>query len=411
MLKVTMSSRLATFQLNLSFQVPENQTTVILGESGAGKSTLLRCVAGLLQPQQGYLALHDTVYYDSEQRIAIPAQARPFGFVFQDYILFPHLTAYENIAFGLRAQHLSSQYIRQQVAKVLDQVQMTPYAQRLPAQLSGGQQQRIALARALVLQPQLLLLDEPLSALDVQTRRTIRQELRQILATTNITTLLVTHHYLDSLFFGQQILVMDHGQLIQQGDQQQLSRYPRSSYVAELVGVNFFRGTIRTIEDQTTYSVEIAPSATEAKSWIGSAALTLIATLQSTEDANGTTPSPETASSQVTAVTEPAAAENQAMPSPSDEVFIVIEPRSITLHQQRPEGSARNLFQGTIQQILNLETASGEHSGRVRIALQLPDYAVPLIAEVTATSAQRMQLHEGQLIYASCKATEVRAYR
>jgi ABC-type spermidine/putrescine transport systems, ATPase components len=407
MLKVTMSSRLATFQLNLSFQVPENQTTVILGESGAGKSTLLRCIAGLLQPQQGYLSLHDTVYYDSTQRIAIPAQARPFGFVFQDYILFPHLTAYENIAFGLRAQHLSSRYIRQQVAKVLDQVQMTPYAQRLPAQLSGGQQQRIALARALALQPQLLLLDEPLSALDVQTRRTIRQELRQILATTNTTTLFVTHHYLDSLFFGQQILVMDHGQLIQQGDQQQLSRYPRSSYVAELVGVNFFQGTIRTIEDQTTCSVEIAPSSTVTNSPL----LTLIATLQNSEDADSTMSSPEAEGIQRATVAEPVTTEDQATPATSDEVFIVIEPRSITLHQQRPEGSARNLFQGTIQQILNLETASGEHSGRVRIALQLPGYAVPLIAEVTATSAQRMQLHEGQLIYASCKATEVRAYR
>jgi molybdate transport system ATP-binding protein len=272
---------------------------------------------------------------------------------------------------------------------------MTAYAQRLPAQLSGGQQQRIAIARALVLQPQLLLLDEPLSALDVQTRREIRQELRQILATSNVTTLLVTHHYLDSLFFGQQILVMDHGQLIQQGNQQSLSRYPRSSYVAELVGVNFFQGSIQSIEDNTTCVVTITQSRAGASRGASIAAqengsLELIATFQE-QDAAATLTTPEIQAGQ--------------------EIIVVIEPRSITLHQQRPEGSARNFFQGTIQQLLYLETASGEHSGRVRVSLQLPGLTVPLIAEITASSAQRMQLSEGQTLYASCKATEARAYR
>lgn len=395
MLNVTIASQIDTFQLELSFQVPEHQTTVILGESGAGKSTLLRLLAGLLKPQRGHISLQETTYYDSELRISVPAQQRPFGFVFQDYILFPHLTAYENIAFGLRAQQLPLQFIRRQVEKVLEQVQMTAYAQRLPAQLSGGQQQRIAIARALVLQPQLLLLDEPLSALDVQTRREIRQELRQILATSNVTTLLVTHHYLDSLFFGQQILVMDHGQLIQQGNQQNLSRYPRSSYVAELVGVNFFQGTIQSIEDNTTCVVTITQSRAEAGRGASIAAqengsLEIVATFQE-QDAAATMTTPKIQAGQ--------------------EIIVVIEPRSITLHQQRPEGSARNFFQGMIQQMLYLETASGEHSGRVRVSLQLPGLTVPFIAEITASSAQRMQLSEGQILYASCKATEARAYR
>ena len=165
MLDVALSTHIDTFQLELAFQTPEQQTTVVLGESGTGKSTLLRLLAGLLRPEQGHIILNATTYVDTKHHVYIPPQQRPFGFVFQDYVLFPHLTVFENIAFGLRAQRRAHNETRQQVEKVLEQVQMREFAQRRPTQLSGGQQQRIALARALVLQPQLLLLDEPLSAL------------------------------------------------------------------------------------------------------------------------------------------------------------------------------------------------------------------------------------------------------
>jgi molybdate transport system ATP-binding protein len=403
MLDVALSTHIDTFQLELAFQTPEQQTTVVLGESGAGKSTLLRLLAGLLRPEQGHIILNTTTYVDTKQQVYIPPQQRPFGFVFQDYVLFPHLTVFENIAFGLRAERYSHNAIRQQVEKVLEQVQMGEFAQRRPTQLSGGQQQRIALARALVLQPRLLLLDEPLSALDVQTRREIRQQLRQILSTTGITTLMVTHNYLDGLLFGQQILVMDHGHIIQQGDQQALNRYPRSSYVAELVGVNFFHGRIHTIEKDTTCIVQLYNERGQAAPLPD-----IVATLR--EQQEKLAQSPEIQESHKTAHQGRQELKRTPQLHPGQEVFVVIDPRSITLHQKQPEGSARNLFQGYVQQLLHLETGSGEHDGRVRVYLQLAEFFTPLVAEITASSAQRMALHEGQQLYATCKASETSAY-
>lgn len=196
MLDVSLDTHLNTFHLALDFCAEIGKTTVLLGESGAGKTTILRLLAGLLHPQKGHIIFNGCVYYDSERHIVVAPQKRPFGYVFQDYILFPHLSVFENVAFGLHAQHLSRQVIRQRVGAVLEQVYLIGLEQRRPAQLSGGQQQRVAIARALVLQPQLLLLDEPLAALDVQTRREVRQQLRQIIAGTDITTVMVTHHYL-----------------------------------------------------------------------------------------------------------------------------------------------------------------------------------------------------------------------
>src|SRR6266496_6095422 len=242
MLNVALETSLNTFHLSLSFAAEVGKTTVLLGESGSGKTTVLRLLAGLLSPQSGHIALDEVVYFDGESHIAVPPQERPFGYVFQDYVLFPHLNVFENVAFGLRAQHLSRQITRQRVGEALEQVHLTGLDQRRATQLSGGQQQRVAIARALALQPQLLLLDEPLAALDVQTRREVRQELRHILANIGITTVLVTHQYLEALLFGQSILVLDSGQIIQQGSQQDLLLHPRSAYVAELVGMNFFRG-------------------------------------------------------------------------------------------------------------------------------------------------------------------------
>src|ERR1700753_3830764 len=164
MLDVILETHFEAFQLKLAFNVPSGQTTVLLGESGAGKSTVLRLLAGLQKPHKGLIVLDDMKYYDSSENIFIPPQKRPFGYVFQDYVLFPHLTVFENVAFGLRAQRLPRYIIRQQVTEALERVHLTDLDQRLPAQISGGQQQRVAIARALALRPQLLLLDEPLAA-------------------------------------------------------------------------------------------------------------------------------------------------------------------------------------------------------------------------------------------------------
>ncbi len=381
MLKAQLDTHLNTFHLNLSLTADGGQTTVLLGESGAGKSTVLRLLAGLLHPERGCIALDGVTYFDSEKRISVPPQARPFGYVFQDYTLFPHLSVFENVAFGLRAQRMPRGTIRQRVGEALEQVRLVGYDARRPAQLSGGQQQRVAIARALALHPQLLLLDEPLAALDVQTRREVRQELRQILSHAGITTVMVTHQHLEALLFGQRILVLDQGSVIQEGSQQNLLQYPRSSYVAELVGMNFFRGQILYCETDALCTIRIHSN--------GGEGVEVSAALE--EHAQAQTP------------------------GIGEEAFVVVDPRSITLYATRPDSSARNVFYGEIVQLLRLGASAGnggERDGRVRVSILLDGSAdsTPLTAEITEASANRMDLHEGKTLYAAFKATEARAY-
>jgi molybdate transport system ATP-binding protein len=376
MLHVDLETHLNTFHLALNFSAETGQTTVLLGESGSGKTTVLRLLAGLLHPQRGHISLGDTLYFDSEMHVALPPQERPFGYVFQDYVLFPHLSIFENIAFGLRAQRLPRQLMHQRVGEVLEQVHLSGFEQRRPAQLSGGQQQRVAIARALALQPQLLLLDEPLSALDVQTRREVRQELQHILADVGITTVLVTHHYLEALVFGQQILVLDAGKVIQQGDQHDLLTYPRSSYVAELIGMNFFRGHIVRKETNALYAIQLQN---------GAQAIEIVAALKEH------TPS-------------------EKVPTSGEDVYVIVDPRSITLHQTAPESSARNVFRGAIVQVLRLGTSPISPNEHIRVSILLDEGMPSLTAEITEASAQRMELRAGETVYASFKATEASVY-
>ncbi len=352
---------------------------MLLGESGSGKTTVLRLLAGLLYPQRGRISLGKKLYFDSEMHVAVPPQERPFGYVFQDYALFPHLSVFENIAFGLRAQHIPRQLIRQRVGEALEQVHLSGFDQRRSSQLSGGQQQRVAIARALALQPDLLLLDEPLSALDVQTRREVRHELHGILAEVGITTVLVTHQYLEALVFGHQILVLDGGKVIQQGEQRDLLTYPRSSYVAELIGVNFFRGHIVRQETNALYAIQLQN---------GTQSIEIVAALKEH------TPT-------------------EKVPALGEEAYVIVDPHSITLYQTSPESSARNVFHGKVVQILRLGISPLHSNGeneRVRISILLDEDMPPLTAEITEASALRMELHEGKIIYASFKATEASVY-
>lgn len=386
MLTVRLNTHLQAFHLALDFTADQGKTTLLLGESGAGKSTVLRLLAGLLHPQQGQIIYDGRVYFDSERHINIPPQERPFGYVFQDYALFPHLNVWENISFGLHAQHLSRTLIRQRVGEVLELVQLSGYERRKPAQLSGGQQQRVAIARSLALKPQLLLLDEPLSALDVQTRRSVRQELRQILHEVGITTIMVTHQYLEALLFGDQILVLDRGKILQAGAQADLVQYPRSSYVAELIGMNFFQGTILDCTSDQICTIQLHQQAGK---------LEISATLE------GLSEQPE-----ITII--------------GKDAYIVVHPRNITLHQDHPEGSARNLIEGKIIQLLYLGNTdqTQNESGHVRVSIIQTNAlsgtggsgTLPITAEITAASAARMHLTEGSHIFASFKAVEARAY-
>jgi molybdate transport system ATP-binding protein len=381
MLKVSLDTYLNTFHLQANFSAQVNKTTVLLGESGAGKSTILRLLAGLLYPEQGHISLDDDIYFDSTQHIAVAPQQRSIGYVFQDYVLFPHLSVFENVAFGLRAQHLPRSQVQSRVGEALEKAHVESFAQRRPDQLSGGQQQRVALARALALKPKLLLLDEPLAALDIQTRREIRQELRSILNEVGITTVMVTHQYLEALLFGHHILVLDAGSVIQQGGQRDLQEYPRSSYVAELIGVNFFQGRIVRYETDSICAVRIHD---------GQQPFEVVAALKEHSPTH------------------------DALPAIGEEAYVIVDPRSITLYPSPPNGSARNVFPGKIVQVLRLNSSNLHSSdGHMRIAITLdandPSYP-PITAEITEASANRMALQEGQAIYAAFKATEASAY-
>ncbi len=381
MLNAHFDTHLGAFHLSVDLAAEDGNTTVLLGESGAGKTTVLRLLAGLLHPEAGRIELNGVVYFDSERHTRIPPQERPTGYVFQDYVLFPHLSVFENVAFGLRAQHLARRVIVQRVGEALEQAHLAGLDNRRPAQLSGGQQQRVAIARALALQPQLLLLDEPLAALDAQTRREVRQELRHILSEARITTVMVTHQYLEALFLGHQILVLEGGSVLQQGNQRDLLERPRSSYVAELVGTNFFRGTLTRRETPTICVIRVRNGGRED--------IEIKAALE--EDAVG-----------------------DDAPREGDEAFVVVDPRSITLSLYASESSASNVFEGKIIQVLRLESSSGGvvplRDGRVRISILVHATTLSLTAEITEASTTRLELEEGKRIYATFKATESRAY-
>ncbi|MEX2587010.1 MAG: ABC transporter ATP-binding protein [Actinomycetota bacterium] len=228
-----------------SFEMPVErpQVTVLFGPSGSGKTTLLRCVAGLERPDDGRVAYGDDVWSDTATGQWVPPQRRRIGFLDQDYALFPRRTVTGNVAFGLR--RLSAQQQRSRVAELLERFGLTDLAARRPGQLSGGQRQRVALARALAPNPRLLMLDEPLSALDAPTRRSLRTELRSLLMRTGVPSLLVTHDRAEALALGDRMMVVIDGRIVQTGSVEQVFGRPANQKVAAAVGVeNVLSGRI-----------------------------------------------------------------------------------------------------------------------------------------------------------------------
>jgi molybdate transport system ATP-binding protein len=355
-LELRVASRRGEFDLDLAFEARAGATTVIVGESGAGKTSVLRLAAGLDRLDSGRVVLDGEVYADTEAGVHLPPWRRNVGYVSQDYALFPHLTVAENAAFGLRAAGVGRREIQTRVGRVLERTGIAALARRKPPTLSGGQQQRAALARALVLDPRLLLLDEPLAALDLQTRRQVRGELRRLLRELETTTLYVTHSPMEALLFGDHIVVLEAGRISQTGDRDDLLRHPRSRYVAELVGTNVFAGR---------------PAAAAE-------------TGMTVRTADGDLA--------IARADEPA------------DLFLAVDPREITLHTHRPEGSAQNVFAGPIVELAP-EPPGGE---RVRVVLGTRP---PLVAEVTRDAVRTLGLTEGTTVHASFKATGIRAYR
>jgi molybdate transport system ATP-binding protein len=328
--------------------------TVLFGASGAGKSTTLRCLAGLERPDRGIIRFFDEIWFDAERNIFLPPQQRKIGYLFQDYALFPHLTVKQNVAYGLH--NLSAALRRQRIDEITDLLEIGGLEHRFPRQLSGGQQQRVALARTLACRPRLLLLDEPLSALDAPTREQLRRQLRHWLVELQISTLLVTHDRIEALAFGDYLALFHAGRVCQSGPVQQVFSAPADLNVARIVGVDTIeQGRIVNISDG-------------------------LATI-------------EVGQTQLVALAPPA---DEVIES---EVYICIHAQDVTLEvgAALPETSARNHLVGRIRSV--------DREGPI-VRLNL-DCGFPLKALITNQAYENMGLHECSEVVALVKATAI----
>jgi molybdate transport system ATP-binding protein len=339
--------RRGTLDLDVGLEIADGEVLAVLGPNGAGKSTLLRVVAGLLRPDAGRVAVDGAVWDDPAGGVHLPPHERALGMVFQDALLFPHLSVLDNVAFGLRTRGVRRPAARQAAGRWLARVGLEGLGDRRPDELSGGQAQRAALARALVGDPALLLLDEPLSALDARTRLTVRAELRRHLAEFAGSTVLVTHDPVDAMALADRVVVVEDGGVVQAGTPQEVSRAPRTDYVARLVGLSLLPGT------GAGTSVHL--------------------------DGGG----------------EVAVAEETSGP-----VFAAVRPESVALYLSRPDGSPRNVWPARL-------VGATPHGATVRCELA---GAVPLVADVTATAFAELGLVPGAEVWATVKASEVAVY-
>jgi molybdate transport system ATP-binding protein len=336
------------FRAEVELEVPSASTLALLGPNGAGKSTVVEALAGTLAVSSGAIWLDGRPLQDSSPH------ERPVGVVFQEPLLFPHLSAMDNVAFSLRARGRPRKPANERATELLERLAPTVRPDARPRSLSGGEQQRVALARALITEPRLLLLDEPLAAVDIAARAELRSLLREVVPGFDGACIIVAHDPLDALTLADSVAIMDKGAVVQWGSPGDIREAPRSPYAAELVGVNLFVGALRRSEGGVGFL------ATEAG--------------------------------------DIAVAWPQGATDPTDDVIAVVRPADVSLHVHRPEGSPRNVLQGRIDEV----ATSGGRS-RVRVAS-----SPPIVAEVTTGSVQRLSLAVGTDVWASFKAVEVR---
>jgi len=336
------------FSLDLSLDAADGDTIGLLGPNGSGKSTTLRCLAGLEAPQNGRIDIAGVTVVDTTRGIDLPPEQRSVGFVFQDYLLFPHMTVLDNVAFGLRARGEARQTAERRAREWLDRLEIDDLASRKPGRLSGGQAQRVALARALVIEPDLLLLDEPLAALDAGTRASVRSLLRRHLADFHGAVVMVTHDPMDAMVLADRVVVLEDGRAVQEGTPGDVARRPESVYVAQLVGVNMLRGHARdgVVDLDDGGEIRIADVAI------------------------------------------------------SGPVIVALRPEAISVHLQHPEGSARNVWHSPVSSL----EARGD---LVRLEVEGPP---ALTAVITPAAVADLGLHEGADVWLTAKATDLDVY-
>ena len=240
---------------NLNLTIPDRSFTCLLGPSGCGKTTTLRMIAGLEEPTRGRISNGDKLVFCSERGLSLSPDKRDVGLIFQNYALWPHMTVFQNIAFGLEMKKMSRSQVEERVKEAAGWMQIDEYLQRYPSELSGGQQQRVALARSLAPRPNCLLMDEPLSNLDAKLRMDMRTELKRIHAETNMTIVYVTHDQLEAISMATTVVVMKDGKLEQCDEPLRLYKYPNNLFVADFVGspsINLLKGKIVELRDVWT---------------------------------------------------------------------------------------------------------------------------------------------------------------
>ena len=343
------------FQLDARLDVDPGHVLAVLGPNGAGKSTLLRVLAGLHPLAAGFVRLGDRLVEDPAEDVRLPAQARGIGLVPQESLLFPHLRVRDQVAFGPRSRGVGRPDARREADGWLERTALSELADRRPSELSGGQARRVAIARAIAARPALLLLDEPLAALDVRAVLELRTFLRRHLADVGVPTVLVTHDALDAMVLAESLLVLDQGRIEQQGSPADVATRPRSPHVAALVGLNLARG----VSSGDVVSI--------------------------THDVAGNDPRPVQL---VTATAQEGA------------VFCCFTPSAVSVYASRPHGSPRNVWQGEV-------SGMTPHGDVVRLEVT---GALPVLADVTPAAVAELGLVPGASAWVSVKATEVQVY-
>lgn len=235
MLEIDVRKRLRDFSLDVKLSVPEGEILMMVGDNGCGKTTLLNLVAGLISPDEGMIALDGRTLFDSSMRVSVAPEARNIGYVFQSYALFPHMSVYDNVAFGLRTRRLSHKEIDLMVKDHLEAAGLWEIRKARAADISGGQKQRVALARALIIEPNLLLLDEPLSALDVRKQAVMRRELRERIRACNVPSIIVTHDLRDVACIGDRACLLESGRVALSGRAKDVMEWGKGSFSEDVV--------------------------------------------------------------------------------------------------------------------------------------------------------------------------------